>query len=218
MPQVTIYATAAGDGWLQSSDAVYANARAGANLARGSATVLRGGQTLQSGTAYIYETFLAFDIPGNVPAGATITGIELRLYLYEDNSSVDFILEARTHPWSTGGLTVADWVAGADLSSKTLLATLDTNGIGATGEYKSFTSTAVLNGWDRANVLEMVIASSRTRAGDAPPSGYPADWEWVVLRAADYSGGTLAPHIIVTYTRFKSAWARGSNILIGGGG
>ena len=146
------------------------------------------GIPLSSGIYSCYEAVLAFDIPGNVPAGATITGIELRLSLVYA-SSQDFTCEARAHPWTAGGLTAADWVAGSDLASKTLLATLDTNGIGATGEYKSFVSTAALNGWDRANVLEMVVASSRTRTGDAP-----AGSEWVSFRSADYSRHPCATH------------------------
>lgn len=205
MPQVTIHATGAGDGFVQSADTVYANARAGAGTFSLFPTntyfyvgqEYRGSQSLH----ICRETFLAFDIPGNVPVGAVITGIELRLWLESDQSVTDFICEARTHPWSAGGLEISDFVAGADLASKTLLATLDTNGIGAAGEYKSFVSTAALNGWDRANVLEMVIASSRLRTGDAP-----AGFEQLLLRSANYSSGTLAPYIIVTYTLPKAGW------------
>lgn len=161
-------------GYITSySSTSYSDARAGSALASGTADYGQPGQDFQYGySSYhgsipdyweVYEQFLGFDtsaIPG------TISAATLHLYLDYDGSGVDFVAEARLNDH---GATVenADFVPGATLASKTLLATLSTVGV-TTGGYRAFTNVALPANINRSGSTRMVIASDRTRTGVAP--------------------------------------------------
>jgi hypothetical protein len=185
----TIYAGTS-DGFLTSTNATYSTARAGGTLAANdTGTTLQVGQV--SGFA-IYETFLHFDT--SAIGTDTVTDAALALYLTTDLSSTDFLVEARAQSWTGGGLTTGDWVPGADLGSKTLYASVDTNGIGSTGAYKTFTQEAALRTAAMTGSVEMVLASSRTRTGSSPSST-----EYVIFSSANETGTTQDPKLTLTH-------------------
>lgn len=137
-----------------------------------------------------YEGFLDFDTSGVV---GLISSATLSLGLAGDVSEEDFTVQARTHDWGTT-LTTADWVAGASLSTKTLLATLPTLGIGAEG-YKNMTEsgTALRNAINQAGVTRMLLCSDRQVAGTI---GFLREY----LRFHPYNHATLKPKLVVVTT------------------
>ena len=185
----TVYAGTS-DGFLLSSNATYSTARAGGTLAANdSGNTIQVGQTV--GFA-IYEAFLHFDLSSI--GTDTVTAADIDLYLTTDLSSTDFVTEARTHSWTGSGLTTGDWVAGASLGALTLLATLDSNGIGSTGAYKTMTAETALLTACMTGSVELVLASSRQRNNNQP-SGL----EYLIFSSADESGTTQDPKITVTH-------------------
>lgn len=189
----TVYASTA-DGQIQSLDATYANARSGAGtfVASDNLSTMQVGQSL-SGVYFVWEGFVSFDTTSVL--SDTVTAADVGLWLVTDNSATDFILEARAKAWLSGGLTNADFVAGASLGGQTLLASIDTNGIGSTGAYKTLTSQAALLTAIATGSVEMVLASSRQRNGDTPSGA-----EYLTLSTADETGSTQDPKLTITHT------------------
>ena len=107
------------------------------------------------------EGFMSFDT--SVIVG-TIQSATLYGGLLTEFSPTDYLVEARLHDWGTT-LTTADWVGGADLSSKTLVATLDTNGIGDGYKYKLFveSGSALRDNLNRSGTTRIMLSSERMR-------------------------------------------------------
>ncbi|GIH22996.1 hypothetical protein Aph01nite_13060 [Acrocarpospora phusangensis] len=190
---VTAVLAGTGDGFLDSFNATYNTARSGSNLnADTSNFVMAVGQDVGFS---VYQSYVGFDTSA-IPDADTVSAAVLSLWLDNDESATDFTVEARQFNWSSGGLTTADWIAGASLSGNTLLASIATSGIGASGAYKNFTSEAALltaTGMKTGTVY-MNLSSSRTRTGTAPSGGNP---EYVLWAAADAS--SAEPTLTITH-------------------
>lgn len=174
----------------------YLNARAGDVLTGLFATVLNVGQQYVPADTYNPEKW--FCVEGFVDFSlATVTGTlvsaTISLGLQGDQSTTDFTVEARTHDYGAA-LTTADWVAGASLGGKTLLATLPTLGIGADGSYKAMTETgtALRDEVTAAGtgILRMILCSDRQRLGSASTGD-----EILLFRPYDHV--TLKPKLVV---------------------
>lgn len=160
----TVFAGAANAAIVYSTDVTYATARAGSSLA-----ALANAATVGQQTGYtVYQVFIKFDT-SSIPDGDEITSATLELYLGTDGSATDFVVQARLHDWGAS-VTTADWVAGADLSGKTLLATLDSNGIGATGALKAFTSDAAFKSNISKTGITYILLCSKEQVDDSAPT------------------------------------------------
>lgn len=190
----TFYGTTA-DNRVNCSDATYLTARSGGGtLSAGtvSATTHSAGQAESGGTFTCYQYFLAFDT-SSIPDGATITDATLSVYLNTDSSGTDHVQEARSKDWDTT-VDTGDYVAGANWTGQTLLASISTSGIGAAG-YKAFTSeAALLSSINKTGYTRMVICSDRFGAGTAPGAGTSEFIGWQTGDAAN------PPKLDVTYT------------------
>lgn len=174
----TVFQGVTADADIKSENVTYATARSGSSLAvqDSSSWSLIVGQA----TGYaIYESFLGFDT-SSIPDTDEIISVSLELYLKIDASTTNFVVQARLHDWGAA-VTTADWVAGADLSSKTLLATLDTNGIGATGAYKAFTSDAAFKSNINKTGVTRILLCSKEQTDNSAPTGD----EYVTFEVAD---------------------------------
>lgn len=185
----TLYATTA-CGEIDSSNATYATARAGSGL---SVWVPGAGQGLAVGqvagaTKTCVEGFLDFDTSG---VAGTVQSVTLSLYGNQDFSTTDFTIEARLHDWG-GTLETTDWVAGADLSSKTLLASYATAS-GWAGGYRSFTSEAAfVANINQAGHTRFLVDSSRHVAGNSPTTD-----EYVNFYTSAQAGTTQDPKLVI---------------------
>ena len=187
----TVYSDAA-DGELDSWGP-YSEARAGSNL---SVYQAHFGIVGQEGMedAYIYELLLTFDTGTPIPDTDTIESATLSLYGEDDWSDTHFTIEARAHTWSAGGLTTADWVAGADLSGKTLLATFDTTGFSLTA-YNILTSVAAfLDNINKTGNTDIVVCSKNQTDNVEPISE-----ECVVAWTGEEEGTTYDPKLVVVH-------------------
>lgn len=199
---VTLFAEASDGELVSSHDGGYTPARDGTgNLgvtATDDGTTISLGQRESGGQFWVWVDFFNFDV-SSISAGSTIDSATLSVYLTSDSSTTDFTIEARSHDWGNT-LESGDWVPGANLSGLTLLASLGTNGIGATDEYKALTSEAALamaieSAIAGDGVLRLLLCSSRTTNDNAP-----IGLEAVVISSADEVGTTQDPKLDVTYT------------------
>jgi hypothetical protein len=185
------------NGYIQStSNTSYASARTGEGLAAvdsssGSISLYFGQNFTSfkgSPTYDIFESFVRFDTSSL--SGLSLLTAELRLYFLTDLSTTNFEMQARLHTWGTA-LTTADWVAGASLSTKTLLASLNTSGI-TTGSYYTFIDTALLANLNTTGFTDIILVSKNT------VDGTTATQEEYVLSSANVNG--FAIRLVVTFT------------------
>lgn len=199
----TIYGIA-GDGYLDSQDydAQVTQDGQGITVATLDASNIQVGQDDNgSSLAYAYEGFIGFNTSsiGSDP----VTAVTLSLYLQTDLSTIaDFTHEVRLKSWSSGGLGTDDWVSGGasstygHLDNQTLLASISTAGIGATGAYKDLTSVAAfISNINGSGNTELIMNSNRHRVGT-----YATGDEYVIWQDADTAGTTQDPKLVVVHT------------------
>lgn len=140
---------------------------------------------------YCYEMFLQYNTSA-VPDDAVLTSVTESLYSLFDASGTAFTQEVRSFDWGSS-LETADWRAGANLGSYTLLSSLNTGGI--TAGYNIFPSTANFRAAiNKVGQTRLFHSSSRHRAGTAPTTNERTSW-----RSANYAGTTQDPKLTVTY-------------------
>lgn len=194
----TFYSESA-DGFIESSHSTtYSTARSGggSKVAPTTEVYLQVGQNYIGGFGYyLYETFLSFDT-STIPDSAIISSVTLSLHGgdYVDQSTTDFTIEARTYDWGAS-LTTADWVAGADLTSNTLLASRSTSGW-STSAYNDLTENGsnFVSAINKTGITRIILCSSRTKDGNTPTGA-----EYVNLGASEKSGTSNDPKLSVTY-------------------
>jgi len=139
----------------------------------------------------IYEGFIGFDTSSI--GTDTVSAAILALTSDYDLSITDFVMEARLDDWG-GTVTDADWIAGADLSSQTLLAHYDTANGAVAGTTYDFVDDALPANINKTGSTYLSLTSSRTRTGT-----YGGGNERVAWRSGDYTGTTSDPKITITH-------------------
>lgn len=188
-------------GQVYNQNEVYLTCRAGPGLGVNLSVAYQIGQQWYPSDTYspaiyqIFEIFMDFNLAA---VTGTVQSAVLSLGLISDDSTEDFTVEARTHDWGAT-LATADWVAGADLASKTLLATLPTSGIGAINSYKAMTESGtalkdavIATG---TGTLRMILTSDRTRLA---LSSATSTLETVTF--AHYNDASYKPKLVITTT------------------
>lgn len=201
-PTLTAYGITA-DGAAYSAGSTYSTVRSGA---AGVAIDGNGGPTattdyigqdlgnlVGAGVYWCGEGFFGWDT-SSIGSGQTITAATASWYMVADYSTTDFTMNVYARDWG-GTLETGDWVAGADLSGLTLVASKATSGIGSAG-LKAWTSEAAfLTSVNPTGSTYVLMASSRHAAGTTPTG-----IELLQLQMADYSGTTQDPKLVVDYT------------------
>jgi len=194
MTTVTIYSDTA-DGYIYSSSTSYTTASNG-NFLNVSSSEPIGflGQYPNSGSYYIYQTFLKFDT-SSIPDDAQITSVTLSCYGYTGSPPTSFSIEARLHDWDTT-LTTADWVAGSNLSSKALLATINSSGWSTSG-YNALTENGnnLKNNINKTGTTYIILCSGEQTNGSPPTND-----EYVGLYYTDETGTSKDPKLEITYS------------------
>lgn len=183
MTTTTIFGDVA-DNNIRSADATYAIARTGGALAVFAS--LKVGQDISG--VWCVESLFEFDTSGLT--GAVLDAI---LSLWLNNAGAEaFVAEVRIKDW---GATVdtGDWVSGVDLGSLTLVASIPSTGIGATGAYKDFTDVALAANINQAGFTRLLMNSDQHRLGNAPTST-----QTLTFADADTAGTTSDPKLTVT--------------------
>lgn len=194
MATLTAYSTSA-DGYVRSESATYSTARSGAGLIAPTNTqALIVGQQFSGGIYYCPELCLDFDT-SSIPDDAVISAVDLSMYGFADFSDTEFDIEVRLHDWGAS-LTTADWVAGADLGGKTLLASRSSAGLSTAG-YNAFTENGsnFRDNINKTGVTRILICSNRHRVGNTPTGE-----EWAAFYSADDADAGKYPKLVVTYT------------------
>lgn len=200
---VTTVFSGATDGWIDSSDGnsdTYSTARAGGTFTVDTAaTTFRAGQSHTAGKVphyNCYEGFLQFDTSA-ISDSDVVSIITLDLWLTTDGSTTDFTLEARERDWGAS-LTSGDYVAGASLSGLTLMASIASSGIGATGAYKTLTSqTAFLTATNLKTGTVFLLMDSDRQVSNTAPGSTTID-ESLTFSSADNTGTTQDPKLTIT--------------------
>lgn len=141
----------------------------------------------------VYEGFLSFDTSG-IDDGDTVSSSTLRLTSNADVSDTDFTLEVRSRDWGTA-LETTDFVAGADLSGLTLLASKTTASGWTAGTAYDFTDSAMPANVNKTGSTRMLVCSSRTTGNNTPTGN-----EYVQIYASEYTGTTSDPKLTVEHT------------------
>lgn len=188
----TFYSDAA-DGHIESGNATYATARSGGTLGTNSAIASLYIGQYKPGDYQCIEGFISFDTSALTDSD-TISNAALGLYGSGNFSTTDFTIEARVQDWGAT-LTAADWVAGADLSAKTRVATFATSGF-STSAYNDFTEdgTNFQSNVNKTGTTYLILVSDKLVSGTAPTGD-----EFVGVYSADTSGTTQDPKLVVTH-------------------
>lgn len=192
MATYTFYATAnSGGGSSWNTGANYAYARQGNTANKGVAASTGAVSTGQlRANTYLYqcmEVFIEFDTSSL--AGKSISSVQLQVYPTVLQNAASFIVEARLDDYGTT-LEAADWVAGSNLASKTLLATLASSSAGINA-YRTFTDVAFVANVNKTGKTRIVLASDQHRLNSAPANNV---YEYVTIDGGD---GGFPPKLIV---------------------
>lgn len=198
MPSVTIYSNSAG--YQESDHATYATARSGTVIVTNQDGVT-GYFIAGQATGYaVFQSYVSFDT-SVIPDDAVISSVELSIYAYGDTSTTDFTIQARLRDWGAT-LTSADWVAGANQSSDTLLATYTTSsGWTSTNRY-IFTNngTNLVDNINKTGYTRFYFTSDRTVAGTTPTND-----EYVAFAGnATVAGTDSDPKLVIVYQNLQS--------------
>lgn len=194
----TLYPSAQAGGIYAYSEASYAEARAGSGIpptaSPGSGNIQVNQSPYDSdpetgGPWVCSKGYFDFDL-------STVVGTVATAVLSPGIDTVwgsGWTMEARIHDWGTT-LTAADWVPGASLAAKTLLATL-TAAASSPASYVAMTEsgTALRTAVSAGGILRLVLALDRERLNLAPGS-----FEGLVING--YNHVTLKPKLVVTTT------------------
>jgi hypothetical protein len=194
MAVLTVYGNV-NDAQIESSNAVYATARAGSGFFVSTGTVHQIGQYLSGGLYVVKEYLVSFDTTV-LPPGAVVTSAVLSIKgggVSPDESVTDFTIEARTKDFGAS-VDAADWVAGADLAALTLRAHFDTSA-GWSSDYNVFTDDALAAAIAVDGTTYLLLCSSRHRNNNAPTG-----LEQVGVKAVDTTGTADDPKLVITYS------------------
>jgi hypothetical protein len=192
MATLTVYADTS-DGYIQSSAFNnYAGAAAGSSLSAQAAGNLLVGQTTPV-NFIVYQSFVSFDTSG-LDDDAVINSVELALDGLTDNSTTDFVAEARTYDWSTS-LDTGDWRTPAQLSGLTRLATWNSSGYSS--GYNAFTEdgTNFRSAINKTGATRLLICSAENVSQSEPTAD-----EYVTFDSANTGGTTSDPKLTIDWS------------------
>ncbi|MDZ7732192.1 MAG: LamG-like jellyroll fold domain-containing protein [Acidimicrobiia bacterium] len=162
-------AAAANRSGIASTSATYSTARSGGGLEL-EADSPRVGQRAYSdgGTVYeVMEVLAEFDV--SILPDAPIDSTAVTMWIATTAVDTAFDVEVREEDYGDE-ITTADWVAGANLSGLTLLASVAAPA--SPGQVEASGETALATAIETARAgdgkLRVVVASSRTRVGNTP--------------------------------------------------
>lgn len=200
MATATIYC-GTNSGYVQSiSNVSYAAARAGGTLTLNT-NVIAGayaahGQSFSTPTYYVMEAFLEFSLAA-IPSGSTVTVPVLSLKDESNNyyTPTDFQIQALANDHGSA-LSTADFVAGADLAAKTLLAHLTSTSTWSDATYMDLTDDAMIAAIEAAagGNLRMMLVSEKTRTGSGTA---PTQDEFITPNAGN---GSAQARLVFDYT------------------
>lgn len=196
MTVTTVFADT-NDGWVQSADVDYADARAGTG-AKGlhSDLVLRVGQWL-SGQYVVDQAFCKFDT-STIPVTDLVSSAVLEMFWVTDQTTADFTLRVRAFDW-TAPLDTGDFIAGASISATgTHVASLAAGG-GVLSTYLTFTNVALPANINKGGITSLYYYSLNQENGTAPVSN-----QYVEFSSADEAGTTQDPKITITHAATQS--------------
>jgi hypothetical protein len=201
------------DGYIQSLGNNYTDVQQG--LGSGGFVVTTNasanytiGQSFGSGTYRVYQTYLSFNTAA-IPDTDVVTDVTLQTWLTLDNSTLaDFTAQAQFQDWGATCGT-EDWEDPVNFG--TLLASLNTSGIGATGSYKTWTSQpAFLTVPNlKTGTVYLNLVSSRSVADIPPGTGT----EYIQISPADTAGTTQDPKLVITHNA-PAAHSGGSGAVV----
>lgn len=152
-----------------SSNVDYATARSGGGTLAVDTTANtyhQVGQSFSTPTYQVYEVMVEWDTSA-IGASDTVNSVAVSSWCFYDDSGTDFTLQLRANDFGAAPVTTGDYIAGASLSAKTLLAHLSTSGM-ASGAYVSWTDDAFAANVTKAGTTRAVLCSDRTVSGTSP--------------------------------------------------
>jgi hypothetical protein len=173
------------DAHVSGRNNTYATARTtGTDIFNGPSDVIAIGQRFVTPQYRCEQGVVAFDTSTIL---GTVTGADLTLQASTNLSTTDFTIEARLHDWGATA-EIADFVSGADLASKTLLATYDT--VDGWTAAAIFTDVAMAASVNQSGFTRLVLASDRHRTASITEADIVAGGKTIIITLA---GDTWIP-------------------------
>ncbi|MDH7487520.1 MAG: DNRLRE domain-containing protein [Anaerolineae bacterium] len=185
------------DGHIFGINILYATARATSTGGNDTAITAYIGQTITSGTYYVYRTYLSFDT-SSIPDAATVTAATLYVCAAYDYSTTNFLIQCYRYAWSEPLLDYREAnYDGAYGASATLEGTLRNTAYGwSDGTYYNMAVSPA--GINKAGDSKYTLVSKEDVDNSEPTTD-----EYVLIRTADYSGTSSDPYLSVIYTEEK---------------
>ena len=192
----TFYASTTNSGILSSSHATYSTARSGGTISlytSSSVNAFEADQAFISPNYFCEEFALDFDT-SSLPDGAVVTAAQFKMTHWFTAGSPTGTLEVRLYDYGT--IAASDYVAGADLGSKTLLASLAVSAVSA-GAQNTFTEngTNFQTSINLTGSTRVLIATDEVRLGTPTPTAQ----DIVYWRDPDDATQGNRPQLVVTY-------------------
>ncbi len=182
--EVTITPTT--DGRVLYSGANYAVGRETSTSRNSTETQSPVGQYYSGSTYSIGQVLQEFDITDAVPAGYSLTGLRYRLYAGTavGGTLLASTIEVRAYNWGSS-FSSATYLAGSLMGAQRLIASMDSTAYAAAA-WNEFTvaDNAVLY-LPSDGMLQVCIASSNQRLGNAPGSGEHDFFNWQSMEGAN---------------------------------
>ena len=156
------------DGYIKSTNSTYSTARAGSNLSvtdDDASTAFAIGQELDGSTYDVRQAFFQFDT-SFLQSDETVLTAALRLY-HPSNTGSAHTLEVREHDWGAS-LGTGDFVAGANLGSKTLLAEYERSSSESAGNITYFSTGDFPDAINKSGNTRIMVHAKEQRTGEEP--------------------------------------------------
>lgn len=182
------------NGYVYAQNTVYATAQTGSNLIAASSNgTIFAGQQLSGGLYQPFEGLVSFDTSA-IPDAATVLSATLTLTSKNAANGSGYILQARLYDFGAT-IETADWVAGASLASKTLLATASVLPASANLPVPFTSAAAFAANINVTGSTRIVLCSDRQVASTAPTG-----LEFASFTDSTDANSAYRPTLTVTYT------------------
>jgi hypothetical protein len=194
MTTTVVYATDLYSGSNYGYSGTYSTARSTRTTSIGNPSFVG-----QQAGYYCYQGPLMFNT--SVIGTDVISSAVLGIWHVASYLDSNFTVQARAI--SSYGSLAASWVAGASLSGNTLLAHIDTSGIGAAGSYKALVDDAMPANINKSGTTYLLVSSSKQASGTAPTNN-----EAISYYDAARTGTTNDPKLTVTHAAAGFAYSQ----------
>lgn len=213
MTTTTIYASTTNSALVTSRNATYTTARAGSNKAvnlPNSVLSFNPCNSFVSPNYFCHEVLLDFDT-SSIPDTATINTVTLQIYTTASTSAT-YTVECRIYDYGSS-ITTADYVAGANIGTYTLAASLPSSSL-FNNNYTSFSEngTNFVDNINKTGSTRLLVSVDKLRLGTVPTDNSVNP----TFSDPDDSTSAHRPALVIEYTNIYTQANAGTTGTLSG--